>query len=106
MALFFTREETADKIIIRYTAAWLYLLVIGLGAMLILSTLRLPFDANLIKQAIFAFYVVMFVIYYIVTFKTRREIFQGIRERRIKISGSRFNPRRPLVVTISKTGPG
>ena len=102
MPLFFRRTETADQITIRYTSTWLYLLIVGLALMFTLSAVKVPFDPEPLKQAIFALYVIVFFIYYVATFKTRREIFQAIRERRITVSGSRFNPRNPLVVTISK----
>ena len=102
MTLFFKRTESADQILIRYTSTWLYLLIVGLALMFLLSTVKLPFDPEPLKQAIFAVYVVTFFIYYLATFKTRREIFAAIRERRIKVTGSRFNPRNPLVITIDK----
>ena len=102
MALFFTREESAEHITIRYTSTWLYLLLLGLGAMIAVSIVRLPFDADAIKKGIFIFYIAMFVIYYIATSKIRKEIFQGMRERKIRFSGSRFNPKRPLTMIIEK----
>ena len=102
MALFFTREETSDQITIRYTSTWLYLLIVGLGAMIVVSTVRMPFNIDAVKQGIFLFYVVMFGVYYIATFKTRKEIFRAIRDRRIRLSGSRFNPKRPLTIIIDK----
>ena len=102
MALFLRRSESAEQITIRYTSTWLYLLVVGLALMFVLSAVALPFDPEPLKQAIFAVYVITFFIYYVATFKTRREIFQAIRERRIKVTGSRFNPRNPLVVIIDK----
>lgn len=103
MALFIKRTETAEQVTIRYTSTWLFLLVVGLALMFALSALKLPFDPEPLKQTIFVVYIVTFFFYYLATFKTRKEIFQAIRERRIKVSGSRFNPRNPLVVTIEKS---
>ncbi|MEM7465956.1 MAG: hypothetical protein AAF387_03635 [Pseudomonadota bacterium] len=102
MGIFLSRSETTTEISIRYKATWLYLLLVGLSLMLVLSVVQFPFDPEPLKQSIFAFYVIAFIVYYVTTLKTRREIFQAIRERRIRVAGSRFNPRNPLVVIISK----
>ena len=102
MKLFFTRSVNDDHIVIRYTATWFYLLMIGIALMLVLALVRLPFNPEPFKQAIFWGYVGLFAFHYVATRKTRREIFQAIRERRITVSGSRFNPKNPLVVKINK----
>lgn len=101
MKLFFSREVDADQVVIRYTATWNYLLVIGLGLMMLLTFVRFPFNPEPLKQLIFWSYLVFFVVYYVATRRLRREILRAIRERRIKVTGSRFNPRNPLVVTIN-----
>ena len=102
MKLFFTRSENDEAIVIRYTPTWFYLLMIGIALMLLVTFVRFPFNPEPLKQTIFWGYVGLFVFHYIATRKTRREIFQAIRERRITVSGSRFNPKNPLVVRITK----
>ena len=102
MRLFFSRSEDDEQVVIRYTPTWFYLLITGVLVLLLLSVARLPFDPEPFKQFVFVGYVALFILYYLVTFKTRREIFRAIRERRIKVSGSRFSPKNPLVVTIDK----
>lgn len=102
MRLFFHRSEDDEAVVIRYTSTWFYLLVAGVLGLILLSVVQLPFNPDPFKQFIFVGYVALFVLYYMVTFKTRREIFKAIRQRRIKVNGSRFNPAKPLVVTIEK----
>lgn len=105
MRLFFNRTENDEQIVIRYTSTWLYLLLGGVVLLVLLSVIKLPFDPEPLKQIVFVGYVLLFILYYLVTFKTRREIFRAIRDQSLTIKGSRFNPRNPLVVTISKSGP-
>ena len=104
MKLFFSRTENDEHVIIRYTPTWLYLLLTGVVLLVLLSVIKLPFDPEPVKQFVFVAYVLLFILYYLVTIKTRREIFRAIRDRCLTISGSRFNPRNPLVVTIHKSG--
>ena len=102
MSLFFEREETEDEVIVTHKPYFLYVLLGALLLAAISNNFEFSETAKSVVGLVWLFAIVIFICRFISIRGVQKEMLGAMKSGGVSISGSRFNPKDPMIVRIPK----